>query len=137
MLLANVRCGRALFSDTQLSQHYLLIDLSATLVLESSEIAVIFPFFSLWYFWKAEVFPLALSITAVIPPLSFLGTTQVSAVKTSLCSWVPGLGRCASLVTHGCCAIRAAWAVPLRRAQGWVFVDLVSLCGGEREFLWH
>lgn len=100
-----------------LSQNYLLIDFSAIPVLESSEIVVIFLFFLLWHFWKDDVVPLALSITAVIPPPSFLATAQASVAKTSLCSWVPGLGRCASLVMCGCCA---AWAMPVSWAQVWV-----------------
>lgn len=80
------------------------LSISATPVSESSEIVVIYLFFSLWHFLNSEGVPQALSTAAAVLPLILLASTQVSTAVTGQGCGVPGLGRCVSLVTHGHCA---------------------------------
>lgn len=99
------------------------LSISATPVSESSEIVVIYLFFSLWCFLNSEGVPLALSTAAAVLPLIFLASTQVSTAVT-------GQGCGISLVTHG---HRAACAFTEDR-EDFCGISKVQPSQQEREF---
>lgn len=112
------------------------LSISTTPVSESSEIAVIYLFFSLWHFLNSEVVPLALSNAAVMPSLFFLATTQVSTAETGQCqvgslAWAGVFGDTWTL----CCLCHLGCAPKLGPGVG--LQEATSVYGGQRGFLWH